>query len=81
MGAFPMKMDRPNSSGAIVKMDGVKAGGNSILVYFDSEDCAVEEARVSNAEEKYSKIKCQLESMDLCQFVLTRKEISLVCIQ
>lgn len=57
MAAFPRKMDRPNSSGALVKMEGVKAGGNSTLVYFDSEDCAVEEARVSNAGGKVFKNK------------------------
>ncbi len=48
MWAFPMA-ERPGASGAICKMDGVTAGGNSTLVYFDSEDCSVEEARVEKA--------------------------------
>ena len=30
-------------------MDGVPSGGNSTLVYFGCEDCAVEAARVASA--------------------------------
>lgn len=32
MATWPMKMDKPNASGAIVKMEGVKAGGNSTIM-------------------------------------------------
>ncbi|WP_299390753.1 VOC family protein [uncultured Gelidibacter sp.] len=49
MIAFPMDMNGAGASGALVKMEGVKAGGNSTLVYFASEDCSIEEARVENA--------------------------------
>lgn len=48
MWAFPMQQ-QPGASGAICKMEGVNAGGNSTLVYFDSEDCSVEAARVEKA--------------------------------
>ena len=48
MWAFPMEQ-RPGASGAICKMQGVSAGGNSTLVYFDCEDCANEAARVEPA--------------------------------
>ncbi len=48
MWAFPMEQ-RPGASGAICRMEGVKAGGNSTLVYFDCEDCAVEASRVEDA--------------------------------
>jgi predicted enzyme related to lactoylglutathione lyase len=48
MWAFPMK-EEAGASGAICKMDGVEAGGNSTLVYFDCEDCSVEQARVESA--------------------------------
>lgn len=48
MWAFSME-ERPGASGAICKMEGVEAGGNSTLVYFDCEDCAVEQARVEPA--------------------------------
>ncbi len=37
------------AAGAICKMRGVEPGGNSTLVYFSCEDCAVEEARVNGA--------------------------------
>ena len=45
MWAFPMEMNAPGATGALVRMQGVPSGG-STLVYFASEDCAVEEARV-----------------------------------
>jgi len=57
MTAFPMKMDSPNVSGSLVKMEGIKAGGNSTIVYFDSADCAKEEGRVENAGGKVLKKK------------------------
>ena len=37
------------SSGALAKMEGMKPGGNSIVLYFECEDCAVEESRVNEA--------------------------------
>lgn len=48
MLAFPMDMDAPGSSGALVRMPGVPSGG-STLVYFVCDDCAVEGARVPGA--------------------------------
>jgi len=47
MWAFPMAMDRVGAGGALVKMDGVASGGNSTMVYFSCEDCAVEAASVA----------------------------------
>jgi len=49
MWAFPSDMERYGVSGALVKMDGVPSGGNSTLVYFHSEDCAIEAERVAAA--------------------------------
>lgn len=49
MVAFPMKVDKPNASGALVKMDGFKPGGTGTLVYFSSWDCSIEEGRVKAA--------------------------------
>lgn len=50
MLAFPNDMESKNrASGALVKMEGFKAGNNSTIVYFMSEDCSIEEARVENA--------------------------------
>lgn len=46
MWSFPMEMDRVGAGGALVKMEGVPSGGNSTVVYFTCEDCAVEEGLV-----------------------------------
>lgn len=42
-------MERAGSTGAICKMEGMPSGGNSTLVYFMCEDCAVEQGRVEGA--------------------------------
>ena len=47
--AFPMEMDRLGAGGALVKMDGLPSGGNSILVYFACEDCSIEESRAEKS--------------------------------
>ncbi|MBF0277429.1 MAG: VOC family protein [SAR324 cluster bacterium] len=49
MLAFPSDMEKYGASGALVKMEGVPAGGNSTLVYFSCEDCAIQELRVKEA--------------------------------
>jgi predicted enzyme related to lactoylglutathione lyase len=49
MWSFPMADGEYGASGALVKMDGFAAGGNSTLVYFSSADCALEAERASAA--------------------------------
>lgn len=49
MYAFPADMESHGASGALVSVDGFPAGSNSTIVYFDCDDCAVEEGRVENA--------------------------------
>jgi predicted enzyme related to lactoylglutathione lyase len=44
--AFMGAPDRSGATGALVKMKGFPSGGNSTLVYFGCEDCAVEAGRV-----------------------------------
>lgn len=46
MKVFPGNMEEYGVPGALIKMEGMKAGGNSTIVYFGCEDCAVEESRV-----------------------------------
>jgi len=46
MWGFPMVSGGTGASGALVHMPGFPSGGNSVLVYFVCEDCAVEGARV-----------------------------------
>jgi hypothetical protein len=58
---FPSDMESKNSaSGALVKMEGFKAGNNSTIVYFMSEDCSIEEARITAAGGKVIKPKVSL---------------------
>lgn len=58
---FPADMESKNrASGALVKMEGVSAGGNSTIVYFLSDDCSLEESRVENAGGKVFKSKMSL---------------------
>lgn len=47
MWSFPMQMNQEGAGGALVKMEGVRSGGNSIIVYFACDDCADEQARVA----------------------------------
>ena len=49
MWSFPSDMQAYGTSGALVKLKGVPSGGNSTLVYFHCDDCAIEEGRVSDA--------------------------------
>ncbi len=49
MQFFPMQGEQPGTSGSLVKMEGVPSGGNSTLVYFGCDDCAIEAARVVSA--------------------------------
>ena len=44
--SFPMEQNQYGTTGALVKMNGVPSGGNSTIVYFACDDCAVEEGRV-----------------------------------
>lgn len=49
MWAFPMDNASAGASGALVHMQGVPSGANSVLVYFSSADCAIEAGRVVKA--------------------------------
>jgi len=48
--AFPMHRDAPGAAGALVRMEGGPAGGGaSTIVYFVTDDCSVEQARVARS--------------------------------
>lgn len=58
---FPqMIMDKPGTTGALVKMDGFPSGGNSTIIYFGCEDCAVEAARAEKAGGKVHMAKTSI---------------------
>lgn len=58
--AFPMKQDAMGIVGALVQMQGVPSGGNSTIVYFVTEDCAIEAQRVMDAGGKIFKEKTSI---------------------
>jgi len=60
MWAFPGDMTSYGAGGALAKMEGVCSGGNSTLVYFSCDDCAVEEGRVEGAGGKVQKPKMSI---------------------
>ena len=60
MWAFPMIVDHMGCPGALVHMPGFNSGGNSTLVYFSSEDCAIEGARVIKAGGKLQRKKTSI---------------------
>ena len=60
MWAFPSDMQVYGASGALVQMPDVAAGGNSTLIYFSCEDCAVEAARISSAGGKIQEEKTSI---------------------
>jgi len=58
--AFPMERNGAGASGALVKMAGFTPGGGGTLVYFHSEDCAVEETRVAGSGGRVQRPKCAI---------------------
>lgn len=54
---FSMQQDHYGAAGALVRMQGVPSGGNSVLVYFTCNDCAVEAGRAKEAGGKVFKEK------------------------
>ena len=60
MLSFPSDMDKYGATGALVKMEGFSAGGNSTLIYFSCADCGVEESRVEAAGGRIQKPKMSI---------------------
>jgi predicted enzyme related to lactoylglutathione lyase len=60
MWTFPGNMETWGASGSLVKVAGMPSGGNSTLVYFSCEDCAVEEGRVKSAGGKVQRPKMSI---------------------
>lgn len=69
MRMFPGAGEGIGASGSLVKMEGMKAGGNGIMVYFGCEDCAVEESRVEAAGGSVYKPKMSLGEHGFCSIV------------
>jgi predicted enzyme related to lactoylglutathione lyase len=57
---FPSDEKGPNISGALVEKEGMIASANNTVVYFVSEDCTTEEARVEEAGGRVVKMKMSI---------------------
>ncbi|MCB0327710.1 MAG: VOC family protein [Bdellovibrionales bacterium] len=57
MWSFVGEMNQYGAPGALVKMEGCKAGGANVIVYFSCQDCSVEESRAVEAGGKVFKSK------------------------
>lgn len=63
---FPWVENAPNASGALVKMkDGITGAGGT-LIYFQSEDCAIEQSRVEAAGGKICQAKFPIGEHGFC---------------
>jgi predicted enzyme related to lactoylglutathione lyase len=60
MWAFPGDMSTYGATGALAKMEGFPGGNNSVIVYFHSDDCAIEEKKVVQHGGKIIKNKMSL---------------------
>ena len=60
MMSFPGDMEKYGSGGALVKMEGMKPGGNSTIAYFGCDDCSIEEARIEGAGGKVMRPKISI---------------------
>lgn len=60
MWSFPMQQNGGGAAGALAKMPGAPAGGGGTIVYFRSEDCAVEATRVAGNGGKVIKDKLSI---------------------
>lgn len=70
MWSFGSDFERYGASGALVKMDGFPAGGNSTIVYFSCEDCALEEAKVQPAGGKIHQPKMSIGEHGFCTLAI-----------
>jgi uncharacterized protein len=60
MWAFASDRETYGAPGALVKMAGVPAGRNSVVVYFSCADCAVEAGKAARAGGKIQKEKMSI---------------------
>ncbi len=60
MWTFPMEQEGRGAGGALAKMAGAPVGGGGTMVYFRSDDCATEAARVKTNGGKIIKDKVSI---------------------
>ncbi len=70
MWSFPADFSQYGAGGALVRRDNSPTGGNSIIVYFSSEDCAVEESKIASAGGKVMQSKFSIGEYGFCVIVV-----------
>ncbi len=70
MWAFPNQDGAVGAGGALVKLNDFPSGGNSTLVYFTCDDCAVEEIRVLTNGGKIQKAKVPISGYGFIALVI-----------
>ena len=70
MMSFPWSENERNISGALVKMEHMKAGTGGTLVYFACDDCSLEESRVEKAGGKVLQPKMAIGDYGFCSIVM-----------
>jgi uncharacterized protein len=70
MWAFPNQDGAVGAGGALVKMNDFPSGGNSTLVYFTCDDCAVEEIRVLSNGGRIQKAKVSISEYGFISLVI-----------
>jgi len=71
---FPMNMGKMGASGALVKMTGCPSGGNSTVVYFSCDDCAIEAARAAEADGKIQNEKFSIGQYGFIALLIDSEE-------
>lgn len=70
MLSFPMKPEGSGATGALVRMQGVDSGANSVIVYFVCQDCASEAAKAVQAGGKLHKEKTSIGQYGFIALIL-----------
>jgi uncharacterized protein len=70
MMTFPMQRDGSGATGALAKMAGGPANGNSVIIYFKCDDCAVESKRAGANGGKVMKEKFSIGKYGFISLVI-----------
>lgn len=68
--AFPSDHEGLNITGALVEKENRVPNGNNTMVYFESEDCITEEARVEKAGGKIIKSKMSIGEFGFISIIM-----------
>ena len=70
MAFFPWVENAPNANGALVKMKDMPVGAGGTMVYFQCENCSVEESRVERAGGKVIQPKMPIGEHGFCSMCM-----------